>query len=74
MTEPWVEATDAALEQEIEAALAELALNLMRGDDLDLRLCAARDWAKIEAEVRSVYHQRWAAIEARHARDMGALQ
>jgi hypothetical protein len=74
MREPWVEATDAVIEQEVEQALAELALNLMRGDDLDLRLCAAKDWAKIEATVRDAYRQRWAAIEARHARDMGALQ
>jgi hypothetical protein len=70
----WVKATDAVLEAEIEGALEYLALQVMRDPDVDLRRSAARDWAKIEAKVRSAYQERWAAIEARHARDHGALQ
>jgi O-succinylbenzoate synthase len=69
----WVE-LDVAVEQDIECALAELALNLMREPDLDLRLSAARDWHKVEAKVRMAYERRADQLRADHARREGRMQ
>jgi hypothetical protein len=83
MTEPppspgrgleWVELTDAMIEAEIEQALEDLALQVMRDPDRDLRMSAARDWSKVEEAVRSGYRQRFAAMQSRAAREADQLQ
>jgi hypothetical protein len=70
----WAEMTPEGLEQMLEAALSEIALDCMRADDVRVRLLAARDWARIEQHIREHWGKWTAQAEASIARAEGQLQ
>ena len=70
----WVEASEYALEGEVQRALADLALQILSEDDVTLRVAAARDWPVIVSKVRAAYQVKFDEVRAAHAQRTGGLQ